>query len=119
HTPRWNAEHMMGRELGFFSRIFSAVDPAIPHINLNPEQMPPDYVAAHPDWDGKEEARQMQRVMSFTRRFAYLFDGFDLEAKPPGSWWTVRGLLEQMQRHYGEHSAHVKEKFELPDWPDE
>ncbi|MEE8156389.1 MAG: MBL fold metallo-hydrolase, partial [Phycisphaerales bacterium] len=42
HTPRWNAEHMMGRELGFFSRIFSAVDPAIPHINLNPEQMPPD-----------------------------------------------------------------------------
>ena len=110
---------MMGRELGFFSRIFSAVDPAIPHINLNPEQMPPDYVAAHPDWDGKEEARQMQRVMSFTRRFAYLFDGSDLEAKPPGSWWTVRGLLEQMQRHYGEHTAHVKEKFELPDWPGE
>lgn len=119
HTPRWNAEHMMGRELWFFSRIFSGVDPAIPHIDLNPEQMPPDYVAAHPDWDGKEEARQMQRVMSFTRRFAYLFDGFGLEAKPPGSWWTVRGLLEQMQRHYGEHTAHVKAKFELPDWPDQ
>ena len=61
----------------------------------------------------------MQRVMSFTRRFAYLFDGFGLEAKPPGSWWTVRGLLEQMQRHYGEHTAHVKAKFELPDWPDQ
>lgn len=119
HTPRWNAEHMMGRELGFFSRVFSGVDSAIPHINLNPEQQPPDYVAAHPDWDGNEEARQMQRVMSFTRRFAYLFDGFGLEAKPPGSWWTVRDLLEQMQRHYDEHTAHVKEKFELPDWPDD
>ncbi len=119
HTPRWNAEHMMGRELGFFSRIFSGVDPAIPHINLNPKQMPPDYVAAHPDWDGKEEARQMQRVMSFTRRFAYLFAEFDLDERPKGSPWTLRGLLQQMHRHYGEHTAHVKEKFELPDWPDE
>ena len=119
HTARWNAEHMMGRELGFFSKIYASIDPAIRAIDLNPKQMPPEYVAAHPDWDGKEEARQMQRVMSFTRRFAYLFDGFGLEVKPPGSWWTVRGLLEQMQRHYGEHTAHVKEKFELPDWPDQ
>jgi L-ascorbate metabolism protein UlaG (beta-lactamase superfamily) len=119
HTPRWNAEHMMGRELGLFSKIYSGIDPAILAIDLNPKQMPPDYVAAHPDWDGKEEARQMQRVISFTRRFAYLFDGIGLEAKPPGSWWTVGGLLEQIQRHYGEHTVHVKEKFELPDWPDE
>ncbi|MCH8822532.1 MAG: MBL fold metallo-hydrolase [Planctomycetes bacterium] len=119
HTPRWNAEHMMGRELGFFSKIYNSVDPAIPSINLNPKQMPADYVAAHPDWDGKEEARQMQRVISFTRRFAYLFDGITLETKPPGSWWTVRGLLEQMQRHYGEHTSNVKDKFELPDWPGE
>lgn len=119
HTPRWNTEHMMGRELGFFSKIYSNVDPVIPSIDFNPKQMPPDYVAAHPDWDGKEEARQMQRVISFTRRFAYLFDGFDLEAKPPGSWWTVRGLLEQMQRHYGEHTSNVKDKFKLPDWPGE
>ncbi len=119
HTPRWNVEHMMGRELGFFSKIYAGVDSAIPAIDLNPKQMPPDYVAAHPDWDGKEEARQMQRVVSFTRRFAYLFDGITLETKPPGSWWTVRGLLEQMQRHYGEHTSNVKEKFELPDWPSE
>ena len=119
HTPRWNAEHMMGRELGFFSKIYSGIDPATLAIDLNPKQMPPDYVAAHPDWDGKEEARQMQRVTAFTRRFAYLLDGIDLEAKPSGSWWTVRGLLEQMQRHYGEHTAHVKEKFELSDWPDD
>lgn len=119
HTPRWNAEHMMGRELGFFSRIFAGVDPAIPHINLNPKQMPPDYVAAHPDWDGKEEARQMQRVMSFTRRFVYLLAESDLDETPKGSPWTLRGLLQQMHRHYGEHTAHVKEKFELPDWPDE
>ncbi|MEE9128375.1 MAG: MBL fold metallo-hydrolase [Phycisphaerales bacterium] len=119
HTPRWNAEHMMGRELGFFSKIYSGIDPAILAIDLNPRQMPPDYVAAHPDWDGNEEARQMQRVTAFTRRFAYLLDEIDLEAKPPGSWWTVRGLLKQMQRHYGEHTAHVREKFDLPDWPDE
>ncbi len=119
HTPRWNTEHMMGRELGFFSQIYAELDPAIAHIDLNPKQMPPDYVAAHPDWSGTEEARQMERVLAFTRRFAYLLDGVPLDEKAPGSFWTPRKLLEQMERHYGEHTANVEKKFELPDWPAE
>jgi hypothetical protein len=119
HTPRWNAEHMMGRELGFFSQIYHEVDPAVRHIDINPEQMPPDYKAAHPDWSGAEEARQMERVTAFTRRFAYLLHGLDLDERAAGSSWAPRRLLAQMERHYGEHTANVKRKFELPDWPRE
>lgn len=118
HTPRWNAEHMMGRQLLFFSQIYHAVDPAIPVADLNPKQMPPDYVAAHPDWDGPEEARQMQRVSDFTRRFAYLLRDIPLDVGAPGSRWTLRGLLRQMERHYDDHTANTKKKFELEDWPD-
>ncbi|EMI42618.1 DinB family protein [Rhodopirellula sp. SWK7] len=118
HTPRWNVEHMMGRQLQFFSQIYHAVDPTIPVMNLNPKQMPPDYEFAHPDWDGAEEARQMQRVSEFCRRFAYLLDGMDVNAKVPGSRWpSLRSLLIQMQRHYGEHTANTVKKFELPGWP--
>ncbi|APZ91988.1 DinB family protein [Fuerstiella marisgermanici] len=120
HTPRWNCEHMMGRQLLFFSQIFHAIAPAIPVMDLNPKQMPPDYEFAHPDWDGKEEARQMQRVSDFTRRFAYLLDGLELNKKAPGSSWpTLKALLRQMIRHYGEHTANTVKKFELPGWPDE
>jgi hypothetical protein len=119
HTPRWNAEHMMGRQLGFFTQIFHELDPSIPHLDLNPEQNPPDYVAAHPDWTGAEEARQIARVRALTRRFSYLLDGLDLEQKAPGSFWTPLGLLVQMERHYDEHTDNVKKKFELPDWPNE
>lgn len=119
HTPRWNAEHMMGRQLLFFSQIYHAKDPAIPVMDLNPKQMPPDYVFAHPDWSGQEEAGQMQRVSEFTRRFAYLLDGIDLDNKAPGSRWTLRGLLKQMDRHYGEHTANTVKKFDLPGWPAE
>ena len=119
HTPRWNAEHMMGRELLFFSQIYAQADSAIQPMDLNPKQMPPDYVAAHPDWSGEEEARQMERVSAFTRRYAYLLDGLKLDEQPPGSRWTPRGLLKQMSKHYNEHTANVKKKFELPDWPAE
>lgn len=119
HTPRWNAEHMMGRELGFFSQIYEQLDSDIGHSNLNPKQMPDDYVAAHSDWTGAEEARQLERVRAFTRRFAYLLHGLELDEQAPGSHWTPRGLLKQMERHYDEHTANVKKKFELPDWPDE
>jgi len=119
HTPRWNTEHMMGRQLLFFSQIYHAGDPTIPVMDLNPKQMPPDYVAAHPDWDGREEARQTQRVTDFTRRFAYLLEGLDLDKKAPDSRWTPRGLLEQMDRHYSEHTANTIKKFDLPDWPKE
>ncbi|MEO1527424.1 MAG: DinB family protein [Planctomycetota bacterium] len=119
HTPRWNSEHMMGRQLLFFSQIYHAVDPTIPVMNLNPKQMPRDYAAAHPDWDGKEEARQMQRVSDFTRRYAYLLEGIELNKRAPGSGWTLAALLRQMDRHYGDHTANTVKKFELPGWPSE
>ena len=117
HTPRWNAEHMMGAELEFFTAIYHGVEPSLAALKLRPEQMPDAYTAAHPDWTGGEEARQIERVQRLTRRFAYLLADLPLDEKPPGSWWTLRGLLEQMQRHYLEHTANVTRKFELPDWP--
>lgn len=117
HTPRWNTEHMMGRQLLFFSQIYNAQDSTIPVIDLNPKQMPPDYVAAHPEWNGTEEARQTQRVSEFTRRFAYLLADIDLDKKAPGSRWKLRALLKQMDHHYSEHTANTIKKFDLPGWP--
>ncbi|KAA1258816.1 hypothetical protein LF1_13400 [Rubripirellula obstinata] len=120
HTPRWNAEHMMGRQLKFFSKIYYSIDPMIPIMDLNPAQMPDDYVPAHPTWDGAEEARQIKRVSQFCRRFAYLLDGMSLDDKPPAVRWpTLGALLEKMESHYQEHTANVVKKFELPDWPAE
>lgn len=119
HTPRWNTEHMMGRELLFFSQIYASREPKIPVMDLNPKQMPPDYVAKHKDWTGAEEARQMERVSAFTRRFAYLLNDLPLDKQAPGSRWTLRGLLRQMDRHYTEHTTNTQKKFELPDWPAE
>jgi len=116
HTPRWNAEHMMGRELLFFTQIFAARDSAVAPLDLNPAQMPPDYHPAHPDWTGAEESRQIERASAFVRRFAYLLDGVDLDQPAPGSRWTLRRLFGQMERHYGEHTANVRKKFELADW---
>lgn len=119
HTPRWNCEHMMGRQLLFFSQMYNKVDPTIPVMNLNPKQMPPDYEFAHPDWNGQEEARQMQRVSDFTRRFAYLLDGKKLGDKATGTFWpSIGALLKQMHRHYGEHTANTVKKFELPGFPE-
>ncbi len=118
HTPRWNSEHMMGRQLLFFSQIYHAQNQSIPVMDLNPQQMPPDYVFAHPDWDGCEEARQMQRVSEFTWRFAYLLADVDVGKKAPGSGWpSLRDLLNQMYRHYSEHTANTVKKFDLPGWP--
>lgn len=120
HTPRWNAEHMAGRQLLFFSQIYNALDPTIPVFNWNPAQMPPDFKARHPDWSGKDEARAMQRVDDFCRRYAYLLENAELDEKPPATGWpTLRALLLQMERHYDEHTANVVKKFELPDWPKE
>ena len=119
HTARWNAEHIMGRELGFFTAIYSNLDPAIPHIDLNPAQMPPDYKAAHPDWNGAEEVRQIERASALVHRFAYLLDGMEPMAKPKGSPWSIKQLCETMHGHFSEHLANVKKKFELPDWPKE
>jgi len=117
HTPRWNAEHMMGAEAEFFTAIYQREDPSLAALKLRPAQMPDAYHAAHPDWTGGEEARQIERVQRLTRRFAYLLADLPLDEKPPRSWWTLRGLLQQMQRHYDEHTANVMRKFELPDWP--
>jgi hypothetical protein len=120
HTPRWNAEHMMGRELLFFSQIYHAVDSNIAVMDLNPKQMPPDYRPAHADWTGLEESLQMERVEAFTRRFAYLLDGMDLDSTAKGSsFWTPRALLKQMNVHYTDHTANVVKKKDLPDWPRE
>ena len=118
HTPRWNTEHMMGRELLFFSQIYNAVDPMISIVDLNPKQMPEDYEFAHEDWTGAEEARQTKRVEDFVRRFAYLLDGMDLNKKAKGSrFWSPRALLKQMERHYKEHSDNVVKKMKLDGWP--
>lgn len=120
HTPRWNAEHIAGRQLLFFSQIYHALDPKIPIFDWNPAQMPPDYEARHPEWSGKEEARAMQRVDDFCRRNAYLLQGIALDGKPPATNWpSLRALLLQMEQHYDEHTANVVKKFELPDWPKE
>lgn len=118
HTPRWNTEHMMGRQLGFFSQLYHTVDPAMPVQNLNPQQMPPKYKFANPTWSGKEEARQMQRVSDYTRRFAYLLEGKKLTDKATGTFWpSIGALLKQMQVHYGEHTANTVKKFDLPGFP--
>ena len=120
HTPRWNAEHMAGRQLLFFSQIYHALDERIPVVDWNPRQMPKDYEARHPEWSGKDEARSMQRVDDFCRRYAYLLEDVGLDDKPPATPWpSLKALLLQMERHYDEHTANVKKKFELPDWPKE
>ena len=109
----------MAMELKFFSEIYNAVDPSIPVLNLAPQQMPKDYKFAHPDWTGEEEARQMKRVENFTRRFAYMLDGMDLDKRAKGSrFWTPRRLLAQMERHYKEHSGNVVKKMKLDGWPE-
>ena len=120
HTPRWNTEHMMGRELHFFSQIYHAVDPAIPVMNFNPAQMPNKYKFAHEDWTGEEEARQTKRVEDFTRRFAYMLDGMSLNKRAKGSrFWTPKSLLAQMERHYKQHTGNVVKKMKLDGWPKE
>jgi L-ascorbate metabolism protein UlaG (beta-lactamase superfamily) len=119
HTPRWNAEHLMGAELEIFSRLYNSVDPSFPVIDLRPLQMPEDYVAAHPDWDGAEEARQLERVALLVRRHAHLLRDIDLDEPFGDDSMTLRGALELMAHHYGEHAANVRKKFALPDWPRE
>ncbi len=120
HTPRWNSEHMMARELLYFSQFYHGADPSVPVLNINPKQMPKDYEFRHPDWAGEEEALQTGRVQAFTRRFAYLLEGLDLDRRPKGSrHWTPRALLRQMDRHYSEHTDNVRRKMKLSEWPED
>lgn len=121
HTPRWNAEHTAGTELLVMSAMLNAVDDSIPIIRETPAQMPPDYAPAHPEWEGPEQAREMQRIQDFSRRFAYLLDGLPLDELPDGAprfFGSLRGYLEKMADHYAEHVANVRMKYDLPDWPD-
>ena len=108
---------MLGRELGFFSQIYAALLQDFPAVDLNPAQMPDDYEPAHPDWSGADEARRIKAVQALVRRYSYLLEGVDLDERAPGSRWTLRRLLRQMDRHWGEHTANVMAKFELDDWP--
>lgn len=120
HTPRWNVEHMSAMQLLFFSNVYSNIDSSIPGLDTRPKQMPPDYEAAEPTWNGAEEARRAQRVQAFTERFAYLLNGVDLDTLPKGAprfVGSLSGLFKRMEDHWAEHTAHVKKKFELPDWP--
>jgi len=121
HTPRWNIEHMLSVELAFFSSVYSNIDPEIAPIQIFPQQMPPDYIPAHPGWDGEAEVRQAQRVRDFTRRFAYLLDGVPLDELPEGAprfAGDLRGLFRLTEDHWREHTANVRAKFELEDWPE-
>lgn len=118
HTPRWNVEHMAGVQLRFFSEIYAEIDPDHHKaINLRPKQMPADYEPAHPDWTGKQEAEQMQRISAYILGHAHLLKDLDLDAKAPGSRWKLRALLKRMDDHFAEHTANVVKKFELPGWP--
>jgi len=117
HTPRWNVEHIMARELGFLSAIYSHLNPMILPIDLNPPQTPPQYQPAHPDWTGDEEARQIERTQAFSRRFAYLLNGLELSDTPKDSPWPLRELFTRMSEHYLHHTNKLPTKFKLPDWP--
>ena len=118
HTARWNAEHISASQLKFFSQIYHEIDPNVPVIDLSPRQMPGDYQAAHPKWDGKREAKRMIAVDDFCQRYAYLLADKDLDAKPPVTFWpSYRGMLTGLAKHSGEHTANVQKKFQADDWP--
>lgn len=120
HTPRWNAEHMAGRQLQFFSQLFHAQDPEIPVLDLNPKQMPDDYEFRHSDWTGQQEADWIKQVNDYCVRYSYLLADMDLDAKPPaGRWPSLRVLLKTMDKHYKEHTGNVVKKMKATDWPAE
>lgn len=117
HTPRWNIEHMASRQMFFLTSLYHAADASFPHIKLDPKQMPPDYKARHPDWDGAEEARRVYRTCAFVRRFAYLFHDQNLDQPPVGGRIRFNAIVPQLTRHYPEHTRNVLDKMELDDWP--
>lgn len=122
HTPRWNAEHMAAVHESFFSRLYHSIDDRIKVINDFPKQMPDDYKAAHPTWDGEKEAGRIRRAEAFARRYAYLLKDTDMTADLekgilPGFFKTPESLLKIVAGHYGEHTANVKKKFDAEGWP--
>jgi hypothetical protein len=120
HTPRWNAEHLAATELGFFSQAYASLDPSRHKaLRINPKQMPDDYVAAHPDWTGAEEAEQMKQIDDYVSGHAYLLEGHDLDKPLPGGRMPLGKMFELVAGHYGQHTANVKKKLEHADWPAE
>lgn len=120
HTPRWNAEHLAATQLGFLSQAYATIDPDHHQaIKINPKQMPADYGAAHPEWTGSQEAEQMKQIDDYASGYAYLLEGHDLDKPLPGGRMPLRKLLEIIAGHYDQHTANVKKKFELADWPAE
>lgn len=117
HTPRWNVEHMASRQMFFLTLLYNWADPTFPHLRLDPAQMPPDYKPLHPDWTGAEEARRIYRTCAFVRRFAYTFNGKDLNQPAPGGRINFNAIVLQLTRHYPDHTRNVLEKMELDDWP--
>lgn len=120
HTPRWNAEHLAATQLAFLSQAYATIDPEHHKaIRISPKQMPDDYVAAHPEWTGAEEAEQMKQIDDYASGYAYLLEGHDLNKPLPGGRMPLRKLLEIIAGHYDQHTTNVKKKFELADWPAE
>lgn len=117
HTIRWNFEHTTGRDLQFFSQIYHALDPAIPVLNWNPAQMPPDHKPLHPEWNTAEMVRHVQRVGAFVDRFSYLLADVPMDQKIEGTRFSVKSLTDLMVRHYRDHTTKALRKFDLPDWP--
>ena len=117
HTIRWNFEHTTGRELGFFSQVYHALDDEIPVINWNPPQMPPDYAAREPTWGTAEMVRHVRRVAAFTERFSYLLADTPADMRIEGTRFSVSSLSKLMVGHYHNHTTKAVLKFDLPDWP--
>lgn len=118
HTIRWNFEHTTGRELGFFSQVYHALDPEIPVIDWNPAQMPSQFEPRHPEWDTAEMVRHVGRVAAFTERFSYLLADTPPGMKIEGTHFSARSLSKLMVGHYRNHKAKAVRKFRLPDWPE-
>lgn len=117
HTISWNFEHTTARELGLFSQIYNALDPAIPVINWNPEQMPKDYAPRHPEWGPEEIVRHVKRIGAFTERFSYLLNDAPPTMRIEGTRFSLEYLTAMIVGHYQNHTSKAVHKFTLPDWP--
>ena len=124
HTPRWNAEHLAGAQILFFSKYFHSLDDRLPVVERMPKQSPEDYEPWHPDWDGAEEAGWIREADAYVRRYAYLLKDVDLDAPVqddvlPPFFKTPRSLLKGLAGHWSEHTANVQKKFATDGWPKE
>lgn len=119
HTIRWNFEHPMAAEAGFFSQVYHALDAEMPLVNIRAAQNPADYKPTHPDWDTAEMVRHVQRVAALTERFSYLLADVPADLQVEGTRFSVEGLTRLLVGHYKNHTSKAVKKFELPDWPKE